>query len=131
MVHTLVLLERKILVILMLPTKTLREKTKALSIWIIFKEHKHLGKWFLVLGVATIAGGATFPAQIILFPRTVQASQLEPGPAVKQGDFYSLMFFIVALGNLAVYAAVGWASNIVAQVRILWLKAINFRLIVI
>lgn len=25
------------------------------------------------------------------------------------------MFFVVALGNLFVYAAVGWASNIVAQ----------------
>lgn len=85
-------------------------------IWIIFKEQKHLWKWFLVLGVATVAGGATFPAQAILFSRIVQAFQLAPGPAVKQGDFYSLMFFIVALGNLAVYAAVGWASNIVAQV---------------
>lgn len=26
-------------------------------IWIIFKEQKHLWKWFLVLGVATLAGG--------------------------------------------------------------------------
>jgi ATP-binding cassette subfamily B (MDR/TAP) protein 1 len=41
---------------------------------------------------------------------------------VREGDFYSLMFFIVALGNLAVYAAIGWASNIVAQVRVLELK---------
>lgn len=86
-------------------------------IWIIFKEQKHLWKWFLILGIATLAGGATFPAQAILFSRIVQAFQLAPGPAVKQGDFFSLMFFIVALGNLVVYAAVGWASNIVAQVR--------------
>jgi ATP-binding cassette subfamily B (MDR/TAP) protein 1 len=86
-------------------------------IWIIFKEQKHLWRWFLVLGVATIAGGATFPAQAILFSRIVQAFQLDPEPGVKQGDFYSLMFFIVAIGNLVVYAAVGWASNIVAQVR--------------
>ncbi|XPS78515.1 ABC-type xenobiotic transporter [Ascochyta lentis] len=84
-------------------------------IWIIFKEQKHLWKWFLILGLATLAGGATFPAQAILFSRVVQAFQLAPESAVKQGDFYSLMFFIVALGNLAVYAAVGWASNVVAQ----------------
>lgn len=86
-------------------------------IWIIFKEQRHLWRWFLVLGVATLAGGATFPAQAILFARVVEAFQLDPEPAVEQGDLYSLMFFIVALGNLAVYAAVGWASNIVAQVR--------------
>jgi ATP-binding cassette subfamily B (MDR/TAP) protein 1 len=35
---------------------------------------------------------------------------------VDQGDFYSLMFFIVALGNFFVFACVGWTSNIVAQV---------------
>ena len=85
-------------------------------IWIIFKEQKHLWKWFLVLGIATVAGGATYPAQAILFSRIVEAFQLEPELGVKQGDFFSLMFFIVALGNLVVYAAVGWASNIVAQV---------------
>ena len=84
-------------------------------IWIIFKEQKHLGNWFMVLGLATLAGGATYPAQAILFSRVVQAFQLAPGPGIEQGDFYSLMFFIVALGNLAVFAAVGWASNIVAQ----------------
>jgi ATP-binding cassette subfamily B (MDR/TAP) protein 1 len=96
-------------------------------IWIIFKEQKHLWKWFLILGVATVAGGATFPAQAILFSRIVQAFQLAPEPAVKQGDFYSLMFFIVALGNLVVYAAVGWASNIVAQVRERLVKFISHR----
>ncbi|KAF2629041.1 multidrug resistance protein-like protein 1 [Macroventuria anomochaeta] len=84
-------------------------------IWIIFMEQKHLYKWFLVLSLATLAGGATYPAQAILFSRIVQAFQLAPGPAVKQGDFFSLMFFVVALGNLAVFAAIGWASNIVAQ----------------
>ncbi len=88
-------------------------------ILIIFMEQKHLWRWFLILVIATIAGGrsslsyidhpfnaitgATFPAQAILFSRIVQAFQLAPGPAVEQGDFYSLMFFIVAIGNLIVY----------------------------
>ncbi|KAJ8117017.1 hypothetical protein OPT61_g1689 [Boeremia exigua] len=74
-------------------------------IWIIFKEQKHLYVWFLVLGVATLAGGATYPAQAILFSRVVEAFQLAPGKGIEQGDFFSLMFFIVALGNLFVYAA--------------------------
>jgi ATP-binding cassette subfamily B (MDR/TAP) protein 1 len=90
-------------------------------IWIIFREQENLGLWFLILFVATLAGGATYPAQAILFSRVVEAFQLDAGRGIDQGDFYSLMFFIVALGNLFVYAAVGWASNIVAQVsRHLW-----------
>lgn len=84
-------------------------------IWIIFKEQKHLYKWYLVLILATLAGGATYPAQAVLFSRVVEAFQLSAGEGVEQGDFYALMFFIVALGNLFVYAAVGWASVIVAQ----------------
>ncbi|KAF2996864.1 hypothetical protein E8E13_004472 [Curvularia kusanoi] len=84
-------------------------------IWVIFREQKNLNWWFLLLFITTLAGGATFPAQAILFSRVVEAFQLNASQGVDQGDFYSLMFFIVALGNLLVYAAVGWASNIVAQ----------------
>ncbi|OAL47500.1 multidrug resistance protein-like protein 1 [Pyrenochaeta sp. DS3sAY3a] len=84
-------------------------------VYIILKEQGHLWKWFVVLFIATLAGGATFPAQAILFSRVVEAFQLPTGRAIEQGDFYSLMFFIVAIGNLFVYAVIGWASNIVAQ----------------
>lgn len=85
-------------------------------IFLVLKEQDGLWKFFLVLLVAVLAGGATFPAQAILFSRVVRAFELRPERAISQGDFWSLMFFIVALGNLAVYAAIGWTSNIVAQV---------------
>lgn len=45
----------------------------------------------------------------------MQAFQLTPDRGVAQGDFYALMFFMVAIGNLLVFATVGWVSNIVAQ----------------
>lgn len=32
-----------------------------------------------------------------------------------RGDFYALMFFVMALGNLFAYAAMGWMSSIVSQ----------------
>ena len=70
---------------------------------------------------------ATFPAQAILFSRIFGAFQLPPNEAINEGDFYSLMFFIVALGNFAVYAAIGWASNIVAQVSISRPLIMSFR----
>ncbi|CAN9153860.1 unnamed protein product [Alternaria alternata] len=84
--------------------------------FIVLKEQGDLWKCFLILAVATLVGGATYPAQAILFSRVVEAFQLSSNEAVDQGDFYSLMFFIVALGNFAVYSVVGWTSNIVAQV---------------
>ena len=35
---------------------------------------------------------------------------------VEQGDFYALMFFMVAIGNLVAYGILGWLTNIYAQV---------------
>lgn len=35
---------------------------------------------------------------------------------VTKANFFALMFFVVALGNLCIFAAVGWLSNVVAQV---------------
>ncbi|KAF2127626.1 multidrug resistance protein-like protein 1 [Dothidotthia symphoricarpi CBS 119687] len=100
------------------PQKSARESVNynlIKCIYIVLMEQGNLWRWFLLLLVATLAGGATFPAQAILFARIVEAFTLPPDQGVDQGDFYSLMFFIVAIGNLIVYAVVGWASNIVAQ----------------
>lgn len=44
------------------------------------------------------------------------AFQLGPSQMVKRGDFFALMFFIVAIGNLFVYFTVGWFANIISQV---------------
>jgi ATP-binding cassette subfamily B (MDR/TAP) protein 1 len=58
--------------------------------------------------------GITFPALAILFSKTMDAFQTIN---VSQGNFYSLMFFVVALGNLLAYAVTGWTSNLIGQVR--------------
>lgn len=34
-----------------------------------------------------------------------------------RGDFFSLMFFVVAIVVLIVYFVLGWASNMISQVR--------------
>ncbi|KAF2279256.1 multidrug resistance protein-like protein 1 [Westerdykella ornata] len=82
---------------------------------IVFWEQRYLWHWFLVLAIASALGGLTFPAQAILFAKVAQAFELPPHRAQSQGDFYSLMFFTVALGNIAVYGTIGWGSNIIAQ----------------
>jgi len=35
---------------------------------------------------------------------------------LEKANFYSLMFFILALGNLAAYSLLGYFSNVLAQV---------------
>ncbi|CBX99230.1 similar to multidrug resistance protein 1 [Plenodomus lingam JN3] len=83
--------------------------------YLILKEQGNLWMHFVVLGVAALCGGATYPAQAILFSRVVEAFQLPAAQAVDQGDFYALMFFVVALGNLVLFAVIGYLSNIIAQ----------------
>lgn len=85
-------------------------------IFIIFWEHRRLWPSFVILAIASLCGGATYPAQAVLFARIARAFELQDiDRARDQGDFYSLMFFIVAIGNLAVYSLIGWFSNIVVQ----------------
>ncbi|KAF2870539.1 P-loop containing nucleoside triphosphate hydrolase protein [Massariosphaeria phaeospora] len=82
---------------------------------IVFWEQNYLWRWFIALTIASIFGGLTYPAQAVIFGRVVRAFQLNPDEARVQGDFYSLMFFMVAIGNLLVYVTMGWSCNIVAQ----------------
>jgi ATP-binding cassette subfamily B (MDR/TAP) protein 1 len=35
---------------------------------------------------------------------------------VKKGNFIALMFFVMAIGCLAVYFVLGWSTNVIAQV---------------
>ena len=42
---------------------------------------------------------------------------LRSDDVMKEANFISLMFFVLAIGCLAVYFAMGWTTNIVAQVR--------------
>lgn len=37
---------------------------------------------------------------------------------VSKGNFFALMFFVVAIGNFIAYAIAGWNSNVLAQVNI-------------
>jgi ATP-binding cassette subfamily B (MDR/TAP) protein 1 len=84
-------------------------------LWILLPEQKELWLTFLLLIIAGALAGLTYPAQAIVFSRTMTAFQLEAPDIVKQGDFWSLMFFVIAVGNFLVYAVIGWNCNIVAQ----------------
>ncbi|KAG4416086.1 hypothetical protein IFR04_010789 [Cadophora malorum] len=84
-------------------------------IWIMFGEQKALYPHFVVTIIAALAGGATFPGQALLFSRILNVFNLEPDEAQSEANFYALMFFIVALGNLIAYFIIGVLCNMIGQ----------------
>ncbi|KIX98883.1 uncharacterized protein Z520_05344 [Fonsecaea multimorphosa CBS 102226] len=84
-------------------------------IFIMFYEQKSLYWCFMVTTVACFIGGGTYPAQAVLFSKLLTIFQLTGKQARDRADFYSLMFFVVAIGNLVAYFTIGWICNIIAQ----------------
>ncbi|KAK3679818.1 hypothetical protein LTR78_000194 [Recurvomyces mirabilis] len=85
-------------------------------IGIMLVEHKDLYFWYIVIAIGSIIGGGTYPAQAIIFSRLINVFTLQGAAAQKAGDFWALMFFVLALANLFAYFAIGWACNIIGQV---------------
>lgn len=83
-----------------------------MGLWIIIKEQPDLWGYLSAIAVCGIAGGATYPALAVLFAQTMDAFTTVN---VSKANFYALMFFVVALGNLVVYAIAGWLVNLIGQ----------------
>ena len=81
---------------------------------IIFYEQRRV--WRLLLGgfIASVAAGAVFPAQAVLFSRVVTVFQLPENLLESRGNFWALMFFVLALGTLFSYASLGFFLTVAA-----------------
>ncbi|KAL5330302.1 hypothetical protein ACEPPN_003828 [Leptodophora sp. 'Broadleaf-Isolate-01'] len=85
-------------------------------IWIMFGEQKALYPHFLITIICALAAGATFPGQALLFSRILNVFTLQdPNKAQSEANFYALMFFVVALGNLLAYFIIGFLCNMIGQ----------------
>lgn len=61
--------------------------------------------------------GGTYPVLAFLFAKILDVFQISPPESeVKSGDFYALMFFVVAIVTLVVYAVMGWVTTVVGSV---------------
>ncbi|KAH7112747.1 hypothetical protein B0J13DRAFT_657575 [Dactylonectria estremocensis] len=81
-------------------------------LWIMVMEQRSMWPNGAVLVVISLFGGLTYPALAILFSRAMNAFAFID---VEKGNFYSFMFFVVALANAVLYAAGGWVSNATGQ----------------
>ena len=78
-------------------------------------EQKTLTIPYIVTLIGSIIGGAVFPAQALLFSNLVNVFTLPQPQRTERGNFFALMFFVVALGNLLCYGMIGWSTNTVVQ----------------
>ncbi|KNG84722.1 putative ABC multidrug transporter [Aspergillus nomiae NRRL 13137] len=86
---------------------------------VLLQERRELWFEFIVMLVTSTVGGATYPILAFLFAKVLDVFQIEStGKMVERGDFYALMFFVVALVILLVYGILGWVTTIMAHVSV-------------
>ncbi|CCX10116.1 Similar to Multidrug resistance protein 1A; acc. no. P21447 [Pyronema omphalodes CBS 100304] len=81
---------------------------------IIFYEHRHLWLWFFAGVAGCILGGAVFPVQAVLFSKIVTVFQFTGAKLQERGNFWALMFVMLALATLIAYASIGYIWTSVA-----------------
>ena len=84
-------------------------------LWIMLTEQKSLYGFLFLSIIASFIGAATFPGQAILYSRVLTVFTLPPEEGQRQANFYSLMFFVIALGNLVAYGTLGVTCNVIGQ----------------
>jgi hypothetical protein len=67
--------------------------------------------------LTTIFQGAVYPAQALLLTRLIVAFELPDDEIQAEVNFFALIFFIVAIVLLLVYACIGWVTNSISQVN--------------
>jgi ATP-binding cassette subfamily B (MDR/TAP) protein 1 len=67
----------------------------------------------------TNSTGATYPVLAFVFARVLDVFQIpSTSEMVSKGDFYALMFFVIALVILVVYGVLGWVTNVISNVSL-------------
>ncbi|KAF5000800.1 hypothetical protein FGRMN_1407 [Fusarium graminum] len=91
-----------------------RERSVWANVFLIIREQKALLPHIIIASVACCISAATWPGQAILFSRIITVfSSSEPSAA--DANFYALMFFVIALGNLVSYFIIGYIANHISQ----------------
>ncbi|GMG04861.1 unnamed protein product [Aspergillus oryzae] len=85
---------------------------------ILLRERREL--WFeFIVTLVTCVVGATYPILAFVFAKVLDVFQIQStSKMVEKGDFYALMFFVLALVILVVYGVMGWVTNVIAHVSV-------------
>ena len=91
-----------------------KERSLLSSLFIILGEQESLLVPICIAVVASALAAATWPGQAVLFSRLITVFSTDE-PSASQANFYSLMFFVIALGDLVAYFIIGSISNQISQ----------------
>ncbi|KAM0355755.1 hypothetical protein ACHAPU_000141 [Fusarium lateritium] len=98
--------------------KEAASKIKERSVWanvlFIIREQKALLPHIIIASIACCISAATFPGQAILFSRIITVFSSSE-PSASDANFYALMFFVIAIGNLFAYFIIGYIANHISQ----------------
>nr|WOF01067.1 leptomycin B resistance protein Pmd1 [Corynespora cassiicola] len=83
------------------------------SIWRLTRSTPELHMWYILTGAACIAGGAVHPGQTLLLGKLVDI--IGADDPTSEASFLALMLFVLSLGCLFCYYALGWAMNVIAN----------------
>ena len=85
------------------------------SLAILLREQRALWPWFFIIGFVCILAGGTYPAQAVIFARIFTVFESRDSETLSDGNFWALMFFVVALAQLCIYFVMGWVAVIISQ----------------
>ncbi|EME83753.1 ABC transporter, ABC-B family, MDR type [Pseudocercospora fijiensis CIRAD86] len=85
------------------------------SVWILMAEQKNLWPSFFIASLTAAGAAAIYPIQAYIFSKTFEVFQRRGPKAVSDGDFWALMFFVVALASILIWFVMGWVSVILSQ----------------
>ncbi|KAK7425779.1 hypothetical protein QQZ08_007755 [Neonectria magnoliae] len=84
-------------------------------VWTSLSEHKPLWPWLFLVFIMCLAGGAVFPGQALVLAEIMDVFTYSGSKLRSQGNFFALIFFVIALGNFVIYFCLGWCCNIISQ----------------
>ena len=93
--------------------KAYKPRRIILTIWLFVRESRSIWHWFAVTVISTMGVGAAFALQSWTFAQIIQVFQYTGQKLVDSGNFWSLIFFILAISVCICYAGLGWAVNVI------------------
>ncbi|GKT51747.1 leptomycin B resistance protein pmd1 [Colletotrichum spaethianum] len=83
------------------------------TIWKLIRSSSEIKVWYMLAFITCVLGAAVYPGQTLLLSKIMEV--FSSSDMVDNGNFVSLMYFVVALGSLAVYFVMGWTTNVIGQ----------------
>ncbi|KAI9155720.1 ABC multidrug transporter atrC [Paramyrothecium foliicola] len=84
-------------------------------VWSCLSEQKSLWPLLFLMLIMCLAGGAVYPGQALVLAEIMEVFTYSGSELQSRGNFFALIFFVIAIGNLVIYFSLGWFCNVISQ----------------